>query len=265
MFRVYVEGKSVNQLKTNLMMFAKSINADVDVVPVDAHNAGVEEMYDTDNESQAGEIHASPTSAQATEGIVNATSSTPPNPTEVDSRGVAWDHRIHASSKALNKDGSWRTRRGVEESEVARLEKKTTLSPSPAPAAPPIPNARPSVDPVPSPVAAAPIPPVPAAASVAQPTSVAQLAIVPPPPSYDNVQAPPQVATKPAHSLETFKANFIPCIGQLVKEGKVDQPGLQQWCDYFQVKQIWDIAKNDAQLAQFFNSFCDAGLITKVG
>lgn len=32
----------------------------------------------------------------------------------VDSRGFPWDERIHASSKAINADGTWRNKRGVD-------------------------------------------------------------------------------------------------------------------------------------------------------
>lgn len=33
---------------------------------------------------------------------------------EIDSRGLPWDHRIHAGTKAKNKDGSWRQKRETE-------------------------------------------------------------------------------------------------------------------------------------------------------
>lgn len=39
---------------------------------------------------------------------------TPPTNTERDSAGVAWNERLHASSKARNTDGTWRARRGAD-------------------------------------------------------------------------------------------------------------------------------------------------------
>lgn len=69
------------------------------------------------------------------------TPSEEPDP-ELDSAGVAWDEELHASSKAKNKDGTWRKRRGVDD----------------APAPPP-----PAADLAPAPPAAAPAPPVPPA------------------------------------------------------------------------------------------------------
>src|ERR1043165_8322493 len=44
-----------------------------------------------------------------------------PNPEgapDVDSRGLPWDERIHAGTKATNADGSWRNKRGVDKALV---------------------------------------------------------------------------------------------------------------------------------------------------
>lgn len=41
---------------------------------------------------------------------------------EVDKNGVVWDARYHASSKALNADGTWRRRRGLSDAETAEAE-----------------------------------------------------------------------------------------------------------------------------------------------
>lgn len=41
---------------------------------------------------------------------------------DVDAKGLPWDHRIHASSKAKNADGSWRAKRGVDAALVASVE-----------------------------------------------------------------------------------------------------------------------------------------------
>jgi hypothetical protein len=48
-----------------------------------------------------------------------------PNPEgapDVDSRGLPWDERIHASTKATNGDGSWRNKRGVDKALVEAVE-----------------------------------------------------------------------------------------------------------------------------------------------
>lgn len=58
---------------------------------------------------------------------------------EIDSAGLPWDDRIHASSKAfLSKGGGWKKKRGVDPAIVAQVEAelKTTLMPVPTNTAP---------------------------------------------------------------------------------------------------------------------------------
>ena len=45
---------------------------------------------------------------------------------ERDSKGMPWDGRIHASSKAKVADGSWRAKRGVEDALVAQVTAELT-------------------------------------------------------------------------------------------------------------------------------------------
>ena len=47
---------------------------------------------------------------------------TPPDAPERDSRGLPWHADIHAGSKALNADGTWRTKRGVDKALVESVE-----------------------------------------------------------------------------------------------------------------------------------------------
>lgn len=50
------------------------------------------------------------------------TESVTPAPPETDASGLPHDERIHAGSKALNADGTWRKRRGVDDETVASVE-----------------------------------------------------------------------------------------------------------------------------------------------
>lgn len=68
----------------------------------------------------------------------------------VDKNGLPWDERIHSSSRAMNADGSWRAKRGVQGALVAQVEAELRAQ-TPVPAAP---------------VTTAPTPPVPAAPGV---------------------------------------------------------------------------------------------------
>lgn len=86
-----------------------------------------------------------------------------PNPPSVsystlDSAGLPWDARIHASSKVTNKDGTWRTKRGVDNTTIDQVNKElrqVMAIPSPGPQLVP-------------PAPAAPIAPPPPPASEAE-------------------------------------------------------------------------------------------------
>jgi hypothetical protein len=41
---------------------------------------------------------------------------------DTDANGLPWDERIHSGTKALNADGTWRTKRGVDKALVAEVE-----------------------------------------------------------------------------------------------------------------------------------------------
>lgn len=72
---------------------------------------------------------------------------------ELDSKGVPWDERIHASTKTQNADGSWKKRRGVNDLTVKEVEAEllaantdtntgevTPTPPAPAPVVPSTPT-----------------------------------------------------------------------------------------------------------------------------
>lgn len=43
---------------------------------------------------------------------------------EFDKRGIPWDERIHASSKSINADGTWRNKRGIDKETLEAVEKE---------------------------------------------------------------------------------------------------------------------------------------------
>lgn len=59
--------------------------------------------------------------AQTVENAVNPVAQTTDD-LAVDAEGLVWDSRIHSSSRELNKDGTWRKRRGVNSDLVAMVE-----------------------------------------------------------------------------------------------------------------------------------------------
>lgn len=81
--------------------------------------------------------------------------------TVTDKRGMAWDGRIHSSSKAMNQDGTWRNRRGVDSSLLTQVE--AALRGTPAFVVPPAPPVAPAfvIPPAPPALPAPPAPPAP--------------------------------------------------------------------------------------------------------
>lgn len=87
----------------------------------------------------------------------------PPNPAgvELDVSGLPWDGRIHSSTKAKNKDGTWRALRGLNDEAKAKaieaeLRAAMAAGAPPAPPAPPQPPAPPATPPAPPAAAGAP-------------------------------------------------------------------------------------------------------------
>lgn len=117
------------------------------------------------------------------------------NAPEADANGFPWDGRIHSSSKALNKDGTWRYMRGVDKDQVDSIEGEWR-----AKLAAGAENA---------------IPAVPSSADVPPP---------PPPPPADAAPVPPPPPAVNSGAL--FKR-----INDLKKEGKLDQETIQQGLD----------------------------------
>lgn len=81
------------------------------------------------------------------------TNATPP---ATDKNGLPWDERIHAGTKALNTDGTWKKRRGVDDATVVAVTAELTgAAPQPEPTPTPQPEPTPEPTPAPTP---APVP-----------------------------------------------------------------------------------------------------------
>lgn len=122
----------------------------------------------------------------------------------VDSDGVPWDDRIHAPSKAQNKDDTWRKKKKLDPAFVASVEAelKSAVAQSPAPVAPVAPM--PNVTPVTSP----PMPPVD---QQQQPAPVQQT-------------APPTPAPAPAAEGMDFHTFMQHLSAQMQKRDEAGQP-----------------------------------------
>jgi len=184
---------------------------------------------------------------------------------EVDSEGLPWDKRIHASSRNTVKDGTWRIKRGVSDEVVKevkdelRQRMQQRANPTPVPQAPITQN---------TPVVNSPVVPIVESSEPAPTLQAAQAPVVEQPPVVEPVaqQSAPALNIPTmggGHTLHSFKENMPMVITNLISEGKIDQDYINQLKGYFQVDQIWNI--NDQQKSDLFDNFVQHGLIVKVG
>lgn len=186
---------------------------------------------------------------------------------DLDARGVAWDARVHASSKTKTKDGSWRARRGVDEVLLKEVESKrygvTPKQVAEAMAIPDVPGV-PDIPAMPSAPVLTVVPPPP---PPTVPVEIPNFEIPPAPPvaapKYENIATPPASVQKPAHTAESFRQNFVYTLSKLVQDGKLSAEYLKQLKAYFKVQEIWQL--NEAQINEVFENFVKTGFITKVG
>lgn len=66
-------------------------------------------------------VNAAHSPPQAQTGAASADPAPQAGQLEFDSAGIPWDERIHASTKATNKDGSWRNKKGVDKELVKQV------------------------------------------------------------------------------------------------------------------------------------------------
>lgn len=103
---------------------------------------------------------------------------------ETDKNNVAWDARFHASTKAVNADGSWKRKRGLSDAEKAEADVYDATGNAPV-AAPPTPVTEPV-----APVVAPPAPvPTPVAPAMPRMPGLPVAAPAPTPISYEEVVA----------------------------------------------------------------------------
>lgn len=130
---------------------------------------------------------------------VETVNDTPP---ATDKNGLPWDERIHAGTKALNGDGTWKKRRGVDDATVAAVTAELTGA---APAPTPEPTPAPQPDPTPAPA------PTPAAQPETAPTPT-------PVPSTNRIQDFQQIVQELQKTGTAAAADYMPKFhGQIVQ------------------------------------------------
>lgn len=155
---------------------------------------------------------------------------------ERDSKGMPWDGRIHASSKAKVADGSWRYKRGVDDTTIAPIEAEiraalaAPVGGSPAFAPHPFYDVQ-QVQPSPAGVA----PPPPVAIAPAAPAPV----VAPPPAAPVAVPVPPVAPVTAITTYDTLMAALPPKI----VSGELTAAQMQEACEQYGVPSIAALAQ----------------------
>lgn len=161
---------------------------------------------------------------------------------ERDSKGMPWDGRIHASSKAKVADGSWRYKRGVDDKVIAPIEAEIRAALG-APAVAvggtaPAFGAHPFSE-QPAPVVAPPavqtvVAAVPAVAAV-PPAPVAPAAVVAPPPAAS--VAVPVAPAAPVAGITTYE-QLMAALPPKIVSGELTAAQMQEACEMYGVPSI---------------------------
>lgn len=162
--------------------------------------------------------------------------SAPPG-VELDADGLPWDSRINAAgeggTKPKNKDGRWRSKRGLNDAALVtrvQAELRATLA-APAPSSVVLPPSPPAQVPTPPAILPPPTPPAPAVAAPAAPI-VPPAAVLPP--------AAPAAPSAPV-APTTFE-QLMPRVTGAVNAGILPANALQQACTAYQLPNVTALA-----------------------
>lgn len=260
-WEITCKGKNLNELKEALTDALNELTGLATIKNVSVRRnldkpelSGVQrEHYDNsdaeDNEEYVDESEIGQSLKSSTQAIERdlASSGRPApvvNMNELDSEGIPWDSRIHASSKAKVANGTWRIKRGVEDvdADKVKAEYRGSLQ-------------QPSHATLPE-------------RTISTGPQMVHAPVVQLPPNLKVMQTPvtpvaPLPTMNSGHTLETFSANFPLILAQLITEGKIKQDYVNQLKIHFGVDQIWQL--NDAQKAETFKSWVDYKIIQQVG
>jgi len=251
MFKILIQGRTIEELRANYELFNNELNRRVSISnPLIPEPAMLDEEEQEDFLTEAAAQPSSPTIPLGLPAESESMSAVSKN--DIDSKGMPWDARIHASSRAVTAKGSWRYRRNVEDSTIYKVEQELIAALKGAPV---------TLPPTPA-IPAAPIHHVavsPAQAPVQQ--VVPSVPVVPPAPVAPPQMPRPEPALPSAHTVETFKKLLVPTLADLVKKGKLTQEYVNQLTQHFGVDAIHKV--NDQQAEEMFHNFIQYGMIAK--
>lgn len=274
MFKFEISADSPEELQLKMQDFAKDILPKSPVVPADfivrdsAPMTSTHIMLPEYRNEPVEEITQNSSPIVMATNSVGVPSVNRSSDSQRDAKGLPWDARIHSSSKALNKDNTWRYKKGLDDGIKAQVEAQLRQLPAP--------NATPIAVPVVVPTIPIELPNfAPAAVQQAPIVQQPSLAVVSPaaapaqaePSKYDEVPIPK--GQRPVHTLTTFGANLFAgqmLINTLINEGKITTEYLGTLTTHFKLDNFWDIIepKNKSMLVDLYVAFKQAGFITDI-
>lgn len=233
MFRVTVVGETPAELKKKLVALAESFSSGKKIITTQEEFEAAEVVDEEDEMTEVESPYVGKPSAAQYLGSDGSDGS------DVDSEGLPWDARIHSSSKGKIKSGRWKLKKGVDDSEIAKVKAELYGNSVVENAAP-----------VAAPTVVTPV--------VAQPTIAATPAVV---------QAAPPMPTMQmqtgGHTVATFCSNFPHIMATLITEGKITQDWINNLKAHFGLAELWDFT--DAHKSQVFDLLVQHNLVTRVG
>lgn len=186
----------------------------------------------------------------------------PPNTTtdtsDVDSRGLPWDARIHSSNREKGKDGVWRRRRGVSE-EVEKQVEAELRGQASAKQVPPFGSMAPEQ----YKAVVAPMPTTEHRVALPENPGVLQTAQIPAQP-MPNFAPPAPVLPPNTHNVESFRNNLVNILNDLVVAGKINHQWINDQKPQFGGKDVTQWHENQAACAGLFEMFVQYGLVNKL-
>lgn len=243
MFYVKCQGKDLRELRKSVEEALRDLEGKVSKGTVKVERVVDEDLHAHGNEADDDMIDVPSPFAQTAPEL--STSTVVDN--ELDAEGIPWDKRIHSSSRAKVKNGSWKIARGVTDEQAAPIKAEL--------------RAR-----------------VAGQRGIATPAQLVPPSYTPPalvevPVVQAPVVAPPVVQAAPpmpmmnmglsGHTLDTFRKDFGLVIANLISVGKINQDYVNQLCAFFKVAEIWQA--NAEQQAMVFEQLVSYGFIQKAG
>ncbi len=258
MYKFEISADTPKELQERMLEFAREHVMTDKASDISSYETEDDEMGPSISEQSVPTMNQPFNSLQNSEPLptpkLTTTSPQPQPEGTLDRRGLPWDARIHSANKTFDRNGEWRTRRGVENAVLVQIENELITKIRNAQAAQfnTAPQAPMFVQPPPPPV-------------VITPTTFIPPPVEPVvhPKAYENIPMP-QSFERPAHTMGSFKISLNEILARLINEGKIDQAYIAQLCEYFKIKNIWNVTGSEKMTEELFIMFAKLGFITSI-